>query len=814
MTNVELTDFKFVDRKKERKEACEYLHKDTKSVLAVFGKSSAGKNFFIDQLQKENKSFTYFCFNFKEQNINPIKYMIKVLYECNNSKFMQFIKRNYKKIIKSSTIIVDSLAKTNFTELYDCLSEKDCSFLGNDDYKDAPYNIICKYIKKVSKKNKVVVVLKDITSCEKAYIHDLFKIIAVLYDSSDTNVRFIMSCDEKIYNNEDIFSSHFNKLQRTPIIIEKFKDSKYFLEILKEIFDITAKDKSYLEHLFNICEGYPGQLRDLLNLVYNKHFKTFSGQSKVRFDEDIFEESIKEINQIEELKPIEQSVLIIALFINHDFTYNQFIDICSSVYYDKPTESMRKLVEDATQDLINSKGLLRFEYLPSKDLDVIRFNNNLNKDSYIQACQSDEAHFAYLSNHIYTYITNCNDFKSDLDKYNINCAFFSWKANRIDWVQINYKAGIYFFNKNELSLAENILIRLINQLKLLNEEQIYNILSCFYSTGNYSVALDIISSDCTKAIEFYEYDLLKVKILSINMKKNEAIELLEKLLANNQYGNKYYSLLDIKQRILSNIKGKRTEAKTIFDELNNKYLTKKSNYNDFLISAMEYYRGETVQNSFKILDAKFRKDNEQVMLGELLTNKGFDLFWQGKIQEARKSFSEAIDLLERLKIHETSYVLNNYANCLMMLGDYENAIESLNSALLFNESDYAEITIKTNLMVCYAICKDDDYKKYFKELEKYLQENKNKNIDISISLKVKYALGFAQRQLNIKCENDYCGEAIIEALAEDGNTIPYLWFKNWREDIETDILSRLNFDTYKNFYELRFEPWLLTITHD
>lgn len=207
------------------------------------------------------------------------------------------------------------------------------------------------------------------------------------------------------------------------------------------------------------------------------------------------------------------------------------------------------------------------------------------------------------------------------------------------------------------------------------------------------------------------------------------------------------------------------------------------------------------------------------MLAETLTNKGFDLFWQGKIDDAEIEFNKSIVLLESLRIHEISYTLNNLANCFMMKGDYENAINTLKKALYFNESKYVDITVKNNLMICYAIIDDSLYEKYFFELEKYLEQNKDAELDISILLKVKYSLGFVQdyysnQNTALNNNGNYTDEAISIANAYEQNTLPYLWFKDWKDEIDEDIERRLVGNYYNDFKNYRFEPWLLTITHD
>ena len=123
MTNKELSNFKFVNRTTARKTANTYLHNNQKSILAVFGKNKVGKDYFIDQLEKENKRLTFISFDFKDIYINPIKYILETLYKRNNNEFMLFVKKNYKKIINNSTTIIDLICKTDFSKIFNCLND-------------------------------------------------------------------------------------------------------------------------------------------------------------------------------------------------------------------------------------------------------------------------------------------------------------------------------------------------------------------------------------------------------------------------------------------------------------------------------------------------------------------------------------------------------------------------------------------------------------------------------------------------------------------------------------------------------------------
>lgn len=87
--------------------------------------------------------------------------------------------------------------------------------------------------------------------------------------------------------------------------------------------------------------------------------------------------------------------------------------------------------------------------------------------------------------------------------------------------------------------------------------------------------------------------------------------------------------------------------------------------------------------------------------------------------------------------------------------------------------------------------------------------------DISIHIKVNYLIGFTY-----KCYGDldrfdeYRNNAVAIISSQSKNSLPYIWFENYSDDIESYIRSHVDNDAYKFFYSTRFEPWLVTLNHD
>lgn len=824
MTNTELLNFRFVDRTNERILANEYISNKDNFILSVIGKNNAGKNFFINQLEKENKDTRFLIFDFNDaQGKNPLKYIAEVLYKNNNNKFAQFIKKNYKEISKVTSTAATRLLTINATsetiKLIAYLSDITCQFLDMYEHQDSSIGVISKYLKEIFQYENAIIVFKNLTCCDDYYINYIFKILKTTQTFQNIKVRFIISLDKDIIDINNKFSSELSKISYIPIKIENFKDSKCFLDILSNIFDITNKNSDYLNHLFNICNGYPGELYNILSTLYYDSFEIFKDNTSIKFNEEEIEKVIISKSEPIELDNYENIIITIVLFVEHNFTIRKLIEItkfvCDCLLLSKPKINF----QDYCSELIYDKKLIIFGL--DKGEPIVKFND-LHDKKYISKICEKSPYFKICSKYIYEYIKcNQDEFNANINTFYGNISYFSWKSESPDKIRINFDAGIYFYEHNEYSMAENTFLRIYEFYNELSSAELLKIAKCFYEVGNYKCALKILEYDKMKSLfNNYDFVLTKIRVLNICMKKNDAINQIDLSMHSNNFNNEKYELLDMKQRILSNIEGKRREAKIIYDDLYKDFNNGETDYNKFLISSMEYYRGEIVQSSFNILINEYKRTKNQIMLAETLTNKGFDLFWQGKSDDAIIEFNNSIDLLETLRIHEISYPLNNLANCYMIKGDYENAINSLKKALYFNESEYVDITLKNNLMVCYAIIDDPLYEKYFVELKEYLAKNNDTEIDISIVLKVNYSLGLVQdffsnqnESLKNKCDN-YTAVAINIANEYDQNTLPYLWFKDWKQEIEDDIEHSLIGDDYSSFKNIRFDPWLLTITHD
>ncbi|MBO5494504.1 MAG: tetratricopeptide repeat protein [Eubacterium sp.] len=831
MTNMELLNFNFVDRTDERTTFRNFFNnKLNVNILTIIGQKNVGKNYLIDRIIEKNNNNTFLVIDFNDlDNKSTLYTLLEKLDLVANGEFLKFIKDNYFELLKVSAGIVasiSSIATSNAAEIFNNMINANIVLNNIKQEQESSINVICKYITEISKKENLIIVLKNFSKCDEFSIKSINNIILKTVKDKKTEVKYIVSIDEDDFNNNknDAYSFFTYEVPIYPITLKQFTNPELFYEMLFDIFDFTPEDMNSLYHLFNICNGYPGELRDFVSKLYyaNRDHILNSYVGEAKWNSSIVSQLLNKDNAYINIdNAYSRLIILLVLFLDIDCTYDLFVNITkfiSEKTHMAIDNGSINAIEKQLKKLIFEEGIIA---ITNTFPELIVLNPNNSKQALRNELIKDNM-LPLVSRYVYEYLRdNKENLKID-NKYYHQIAWHSYNSQYPLWEDINFNVGKQFYEDSLVSEAFIIFIRIKPFWKNLSLENKFILMKCFYEYGKYKEAEQVIECINTEICDFQQLMLIS-KVHNINMKKTESINILNHMLNVFHTDFEQMNILDMKQRILSNIESERVNAKIIFDQLLDRYKKQKHGkaYFDFLISSMEYYRDNTVQTNFDILEKIYLKNNNQLMLAELDVNRGFDFFWQGSIENAKEKFKSSIEVFERLRIHEMSYALNNYANCLMMEGDFEGAITCIRRALMFNESDYTEKTLKTHLMVCYAIINNPNYIRLFGELEQYIIENKQNRLDISLYLKITYALGFVQEIAGnennnnalFKNSNDYTSESIQIANIYDPTTLPYLWFKDWRNDVEKDIRKRID-ERYQDFYNYRFEPWLLTITHD
>ncbi len=822
MTNMDLFDFNFVDRTIERDETREFImatEEKRTPVLWISGEKNVGKSFFIENLLKDNNIVNYLYINLDKDNQSLSNSLMLFLNAIDTERLYHYISDHYVNVItlaaKTTAFIVKTISGIDFSDILALISDGNTLFEKKNGVKLDASNLLFEYILEYYKSIPYIII-DQFSSCDESALLIIGNIIIKLIEK--TPMRFVLITDSKEFHDySNLKTLIIQKLSHDRIVIKPMTDYKLFAEILSDIFDFSNIENDVLKYIFNFCDGYPGRLKNLIESLYlnnNIIINNETDRAELRTDniinllDDGTYDNLRFDNFLKEL--IFDIVIISKWTLRNKELINLTSYICQKMFFFSVTNEN---IICTLREMVSNKLLC--DYYKNDEL-CIGISSDFNY-SHLFSIVSGDTKFSQICKYIYEYF---EENSWPIENSEKNKAWYSWKASIPNWAEINYTVGESFYLKGDFLSSCDIFLRLQNNFNELSIYQQFIIAKTFYFCGKYTNAFKTLSNNIKMPINSYDYNnlgleycLLYAKCLDMIMHKNDAVMFLNMILEYvDENSDDMYSILELKHRILAIIKDGRKESKEIYDLLRKKVKKDSEIYDGLRLTSMEYYRGDLVQNDFKELIEKYHQTN-LVLEGECYTNKGFDLFWQGKIEAAKESLLKGLEILENVRIHEISYVLNNLANCYMIEGDFDSAIANLRRASAFNQSPYVDIVIKTNLMVCYAIKNHKSYQKLFKELVKVFDTKEP--IDISIVLKVTYALEFV-------CEVTEYGAAIIDGcpkaidLANDyeKTVLPYLWFQNWRDDVEADVCHRLPKQQYNIFHSYRFEPWLVTITHD
>ena len=167
MTNMELLNFRFVDREREREITNDFLrNKNNVKTIIVRGKKHAGKNFFIDEIIKENQSLSFIVFDFNQLNNKcAYKLIIDELEKYSNGEFFHFVKHNYTDILQITTNGVRNISKitgnSNVSDILGYMLDSSMFFLNSHKQQESSIKLLNKYIKQIDQNENLVIIIKE-----------------------------------------------------------------------------------------------------------------------------------------------------------------------------------------------------------------------------------------------------------------------------------------------------------------------------------------------------------------------------------------------------------------------------------------------------------------------------------------------------------------------------------------------------------------------------------------------------------------------------------------------------------------------------
>lgn len=822
MDNTNLYNFSFVDRVDSSKKLSSILNK-TSILPIIVGKHGVGKTYFLDNFLKKhiNSKYIRITFDAEITEHNGLGEFLSALDKINKISFLKFFNLYYMSFVR---LAGNNIIKNQFDDtssLYNIL-QNTITLKTNDGNEKSVAEVLFEYLLTHYSKEEIIIVFDNFHLCDTHSLNNLIPLIKKSLEKK-SNFRFIISLT--LLENNIVKNRLEEEIPREEIEILEFDSYLLFYEILIDILDISDLDKGLVSKIYNYCEGNPQQLLNFMHkLDAAKALKYSDRDKKAKI---IHKEAEKLLSEESTFIPlaklsIQQHFIIyviieFSVLVPFDLIGDIVNYVMSKTFF--ASQWSEKTFIPEMLDLQN-KGIIKLE--SKNSVRFVKMEHDLKLSFYKKEIENTNF-FEFINLYLFEYVSNNKNNSLLSEDIDFLLAFHSYKGNITNWQTINFDYGKKLYDKKDYINAAKVFTRLTNFLDLFSASEILIFIESFYNSGNYTAALNNIKeiNECElKDDNLYSFLCLKAKIYKFCLYQEEAERTVDQLLClSNTQDEKMLNILSIEERVFANSSYNRQRAFNAYQKIKKEFkgnVKVESIYGSCLKTSVEFYRGQLAQDDLNEAIRIAKQNNDLYELGAVFTNKGFDFFWQGKIDEALSIFQDAYNILIKVAEYEVSYPLNNMANCYIILGDYESAIHHLKTALYWNKSYYVKITLKILLSYCLALtdeCYNTDEDENFNYIIKNLDSPEF--ADISIKIKANYLVGCIYE---IKGQNLYAKtykeKAFKAAQNHAPQYLPYIWMTDYKKEIDTDIRKRLPNHKFKGFYSHSFDPWLVTLSHD
>jgi Flp pilus assembly protein TadD len=634
---------------------------------------------------------------------------IKLLSEKSDRKFFDFIRENYTSIFDVSEKAYSSIKSIFAIEdfgLFDLFLDITKKFVDKKNERHSLTRIIERYLEAYIKNEKMLVIFDNFTLCDKQSL-DILQPILKKY-CNDANKRFILvTTAELLSSREDILLLLSEKLDVERISIKAFASSKFFIEILSEIYDLDLCDFHDIRALFEICEGYPQRLKSFLINLYSQEGIDLCRSNKAILLQDKFKEHLlkKLINfDYNSLKAVEKYLVQIIAAWGSPIdipTLNQFIAHVTEI---DPLylQFSREVISQTVLELEN-RNIIERRY------DAGRYAIQFRHDSIYQALsallreQSIQVYFLHYN--MYYFLMKMPQVVPEREHQSLS-AFHAHLGNCDGWEEVNLAYGKRLHESQQYAQAQKVFDRLGNEIHRISAQDMLMIAENCYHSGNYQKAKELADKIAVSNLNTegrYQYDIYCSKIAMILGDYERAVAQIRDALLREHSEEQRVELVRLKLVALCLFPNGYEKSKKEFDSIMKEYdnTEKESIIQLIYKDAVDYYRGSDAfyyLNKGRVL-AEQAKDWDD--WAKITHNMGFEHFRCGEYQKARELFQDSMMKIQELKPHEVSYCLNDLAVIDMMEKQYDNAVSTLREAYFWNKSFYAELAIKGNLMLCY-----------------------------------------------------------------------------------------------------------------
>jgi len=832
MLNTDVFKFEFVDRDDERNAIDSFLNDCTVNSnysLWLHGKRGTGKSYLLTEYVIQNKQFTSVYVNVDINNALPGLYLKSLIMQLNKSadlKFVSYLRANYKLIATIGKKAVDKLLSIvdlddiGLDELTSTITNYYTTKYGEN---DSTVSVVKKYILEALKKcTSIVFLLDNFTQCDSISLEVITQIIHEFQGYTD--IKFIIcTTDDDLEDRGDIKTILAERIPNKQLLVTPFRQKQLFVRMLERNFDLDEVNIRLLSKAFELCQGYPQRLKEMLINLYTTQGILIDG-NKAQFTVDVFRQMLMkdEISfDIDALCRERKGAKIILQIIGlwgvpiMSTVLFEFVEFLADV---DPTPILKEEVSQTIQTLEDMHILSR-SYEDRKVM--LQFKHDSLKIAVSEYFRNDSA-IPFLHFSIYEYLMiqqeeqNCAYW---CRYYKPLCAHHSYASQADGWIDINYSYGRSFYDSELYYEAELVFCRLESVITSLTGEELLTIGMTFFKCGHYGKANDILtniqSRNLMKEFSQEQTTMLYIYSARVNSCLLNSQQALRDIIQAEQISSNNTELsiatLGAKQSILYLTPGKFLEAEDLFNILIAKQIESREMAQIYQ-SAMDYYEGELSLSYLKKGLELATRFSDKITEGRILNNIGFEHLRCGEYVESQRFFLDSISILKEQQPDKQTYPYSNLAVLNMISGHWGDALGYIVEALFWNRSNYASLVLKVNRMLCYFFMNNQRWKECYSELYGFI--NSAPIVDDKIYKKICINLALIASKSDRHKEGieilEYCHEYLKNERSHGKYRFTKLYNNLTRKSIKLFPPSEQNYQKY--YCEIEFEPWLINFS--
>lgn len=804
MNTTELFKFRFVDREYERKIINNFFLNKSDKTLWIKGDSGLGKTTFFNYMYDNWNSYSLCYVNIKTDasSIDIISEFIIQLQNNCGIDFLSQLKSRYKKFhneIYKNTKDISDILFPKISSIVSVLLDLSYTVITVDGENKNSIEIVTDYIRTILHNKKMCICIDNFSRCDLETANIFFQIFKTFIPEKYFRSCIITTSEELQF---DLQNAIFHNLPYTEIRITELKEYSYFGQILEPIFELDNIEKDDLEYIYQKCNGSPQKLSTIISKLLEKNGIIIRNSAKAKIDKNVLYSILQGQHIIfkeEDFSPAQKWVLFSYLCFSEEIDVirvrNCALFIANKFFlFDSFDERL------FNQELLN---LIENKILKYNANNTISSDHDSEYRDLLDIFENSQFKFIFQQ---YAYEFLLVNFP---EEQKLLCRH-AREINNPEWKNMNFKYGKFLAHSKQYYDAQKTFMYLNNYLPEMHVMQILFIAINSYETGNYQLTinqLQLLQPErlCFRRAKYYYYFYLGKSYNNLGQVAKGA-EILEKALVETQIGSKEYAnTLNVLHMYYLELPEKRCQAYQFFTEI-------KDNYKD----KYPQIWANTIRGCHNFLDNNeslvLLNEAENVLENELekafvKTTIGFVYIRENKLDQAEAHFEAACKVIKRLKIHEYSYAMNNFAICHMLKEEYQKAKDILLEALLWNRTDYGKLAIQCHLLAC-TVCLNqmDEATDYYQYLNEYLINHYSK--DPIVKRKLYLNLAIASRKMHkYTMEQTFLKQ--VKPYIKDSSS-------EWRYYTLLESLESFHKPRPVLKYQLvtDFEPWFLVYAHD